>query len=241
MSNPYYNYLRDLLPFTRVRSNSLDEEFTLIEQGFDKINPFNFSFGGTDTGTVNAYVVGTGNTGTLVDLQIVAFAPLSGNTGASTLNLDSNGADPIVTNSGQPLQAGDLIAGVPVLVVYDLPNTRWVLIGSTHRQTIAALRPGVITDSSTARTLSVGDENNIIRFTNGGAITVTVPTEASEPFEAGSIIHLHQEGAGQITVASAVGVSLRAAIGLRTRVQYSSLSLVKVESNTWNVIGDQAA
>ena len=99
-------------------------------------------------------------------------------------------------------------------------------------------RPTVSTQGGTTYTLDADDENSIILFTAG--CTITVPANADEALEVGYITHLHQDGASQITVAAGAGVTLNSAEGtLRTRKQNSSVSLIKVASDEWNLIGDQ--
>ena len=81
------------------------------------------SVAGTDTITgsltpaITAYTNG----------MTLKFIPANTNTGAATLNVNSVAARSIVKASGVALVAGDIVAGVPAVVVYDLANTRWLL------------------------------------------------------------------------------------------------------------------
>lgn len=89
-------------------------------------------------------------------------------------------------------------------------------------------------------TLVLGDaKNNFLELTKGTAGTLTIPTNASVAIPIGSTVSGYAAGAGQITITAAGGVSLRSADGaLKTRVQYSTFSLLKVAINTWTVTGD---
>lgn len=100
-------------------------------------------------------------------------------------------------------------------------------------------RPSVRTETSTAWTLALTDEYHLILCDNASAITVTVPTNASVACPIGYTCHLHQEGAGQVTIAGDVGVTVNSARSLSTDSQYSALSLMKVATDQWVVIGDQ--
>lgn len=96
--------------------------------------------------------------------------------------------------------------------------------------------------SGTTYTLALTDAGDVVTLTNGSAITVTVPLNSSVAFPIGTQITLAQMGAGQVTVAGAVGVTVYAADSfLKLRVQYSSGTLIKTATNTWLLIGDLAA
>lgn len=242
MPNQYYNYLNDLVPGTRARSLEIDDQFAAIEDGFDKLaNPDTLNGGGgisgTDSGSANAYAVTTiVNNPVPFNLQLVSFVPLETNTGASTLAVDGGIQYSITRNNGLAVEGGDLIAGVPLMLIYDLANTRWVIVGATDQQTKQENRPGQRVETVTSYTLVPADEAAAIRFTDPGDITVTVPNDSAIPV--GFLVHLYQDGAGQVTVANGGGVSLQGPLGLKTRVQYSSISLMKVATTEWRVVGD---
>jgi hypothetical protein len=104
---------------------------------------------------------------------------------------------------------------------------------------IQANRPTITTQTGTSYTLTAEDETSIIRFTNGSAVTVTVPTDAAASLPDGYIVHLHQAGAGQVTVAGASGVTVNSSSTLSARAQYAALSLFKLGTNDWVLVGDQ--
>jgi hypothetical protein len=87
-------------------------------------------------------------------------------------------------------------------------------------------------------TLVLGDAGTVIEFTSASAVTLTVPPNSSVAFAVGTIIEILQYGAGQVTVAPGAGVTLNSADGLKTRAQYSTLSLRKRATNEWMVVGD---
>jgi hypothetical protein len=94
----------------------------------------------------------------------------------------------------------------------------------------------------TTYTLALTDAGDVVTLTNGSAITVTVPLNSSVAFPIGTQITLAQMGAGQVTVAGAVGVTVYSADSfLSLRTQYSSGTLIKTATNTWLLIGDLAA
>lgn len=101
------------------------------------------------------------------------------------------------------------------------------------------MRPSVVFDTGTSYTLTGDDEFTIIVITNASAITVNVPADATENLPIGYLTHVYQGGAGQVTLSPAGGVTINASSSVKTRAQYSALSLVKVAANTFHVIGDQ--
>lgn len=95
--------------------------------------------------------------------------------------------------------------------------------------------------TGTTYTLVLGDELHLVELSNAAAITLTVPTNASVAFAVGTQIHLLQTGAGQVTVAGDVGVTVNGTPGLKLRAQWSKALLIKRATNTWVLTGDIAA
>jgi len=96
--------------------------------------------------------------------------------------------------------------------------------------------------TGTTYTVALTDAGDVVTLTNGSAITVTVPLNSSVAFPIGTQITLAQMGAGKVTVAGAVGVTVYSADSfLSLRTQYSSGTLIKTATNTWLLIGDLAA
>jgi hypothetical protein len=94
----------------------------------------------------------------------------------------------------------------------------------------------------TTYTLTADDAGQLVTLTNASAITLTVPTNASVAFANGTQITFSQNGAGKVTVAGAVGVTVNAADGyLSLRTQYSAGTLIKMATNSWILIGDTSA
>jgi len=246
MTNPYYNRVTDFVPDTSVRSSDLDSELNGVVAGFDLLSdPTKLGNGalmlGTDSGTADNYVYSNGGVSAILDGQIITFAPGNTSTGASVVSHNGGANTTIVRNDGSATEAGDLVAGVPVAMIYDEANDRWVLIGATAAQTLSDFRPGINAQVGTTYTVTASDEGKIVTCTNASAITVTLPSDSDEDLPIGFITHIHQEGAGQVTVAPAAGVTLRTALSLSTRVQYSSLSCIKIASDLYKVIGDMAS
>ena len=87
-------------------------------------------------------------------------------------------------------------------------------------------------------------DNKLITASNASAQTYSIPTNATTAFPVGTQINLIQIGAGQVTVQAATSgtttvVSTGAtAAAPKCRAQYSALTLVKRDTDSWYVIGD---
>ena len=103
--------------------------------------------------------------------------------------------------------------------------------------------PALVTEATTARTLGLTDAGKYIRFTNGAATTLTIPLNATVAFAVGAQIELFQAGAGQVTIAKADGaITVNSKGGnLKLTGQFSGAHLRKVDTNTWDLVGDLAA
>ena len=103
-------------------------------------------------------------------------------------------------------------------------------------------RPGIVpirTLTAAAHTLEVIDTGCIIETTGSSAVTITIPSEASVPFEIGALINITQIGAGIATVAASTGVSLNGVTGgsIALDGQWSGVALVKRGADAWVIQG----
>ena len=80
--------------------------------------------------------------------------------------------------------------------------------------------------------------DGLIEINSGSGTTLTIPLNATTPFPVGTSIDILQTGAGTVTIAGAVGVTVNSTPGLRLRDQWSSATLFKRAENTWVVMGD---
>ena len=103
-------------------------------------------------------------------------------------------------------------------------------------------RPGVVairTLTATAHTLEAIDQGSILETTGSSAVTVTIPDEATVPFEIGTLVNVTQVGAGVASVAAAAGVSLNGVTGGAVALdgQWSGAALVKRGADAWVIQG----
>ena len=99
--------------------------------------------------------------------------------------------------------------------------------------------------TGTTYTFVLQDANNeLITANNASAQTYTIPLNSSVAFPIGCQINVIQIGAGQVTFVGASGVTVASngatSAQPKTRVQYSSATLIKVGTDSWYVVGDIA-
>lgn len=114
---------------------------------------------------------------------------------------------------------------------------------ATHTHTSDASTGGAIgvavnAQTGTTYTTVLLDNNKVVTLDNASAIALTVPLNASVAYPTGAQIHLYNKGAGQVTVAGDAGVTVNTSNGLKLRAQYSVATLIKLDTNTWVLIGD---
>jgi hypothetical protein len=91
-------------------------------------------------------------------------------------------------------------------------------------------------------TLVLADAGKVIPINNAAANTVTIPLNSSVAFPVGSVVTLIQTGAGQTTIAGAVGVTIQSENSkLKIKAQYALAGCLKTDTNTWVVFGNLTA
>jgi len=118
------------------------------------------------------------------------------------------------------------------------------LVGGT---TSASAALAFNAQTGTTYTFVLADaDNKLVTASNAAGQTYSIPTNATTAFPVGTQINLIQIGAGQVTVQAATSgtttvVSTGAtAAAPKCRAQYSALTLVKRDTDSWYVIGDIA-
>ena len=93
--------------------------------------------------------------------------------------------------------------------------------------------------TGTTYTLVSADSSKLVTASNASAIVVTIPPAI---FAAGEAINLQQIGAGQVTFAAGVGVTITStgatSAAPKLRTQNSACTIICTASNTFTVIGD---
>jgi len=93
----------------------------------------------------------------------------------------------------------------------------------------------VRTATGTTDTWVAGDQGKLLRYTNAGAVTATVPPNSSVAFPVGTAVNVYSAGAGGVTVAAGAGVTIRN--NADPLVQYGEVSLRKDGTDEWVRVG----
>ena len=96
----------------------------------------------------------------------------------------------------------------------------------------------VINTQAGSYTLALVDSQAYVRMTSATGVNLTVPPNSTVAFPVGTVIQVRQAGAGKVTVVAGGGVSVLTAETLLLRKQGSTASLIKVATDTWDLVGD---
>lgn len=125
-----------------------------------------------------------------------------------------------------------------------------VLIGSTTDNTSGAKLQvtgnisfqNIFNRKTSSYTLVLSDQNDIIEMNVASANNLTVPLNSTVAFPIGTEIAITQYGAGKTTIVATSGVTLRSAGGLLSiGAQYAMVTLLKVGTDEWYVVGNLIA
>lgn len=94
----------------------------------------------------------------------------------------------------------------------------------------------IVTDSTTARSLSLTDAGKYITFTNSSPITVTIPTNSSVAFPTGTEIYIRRGSSAGIISLSNVGVTVNGSATASTVATNGNFALKKKSTNEWDLI-----
>jgi hypothetical protein len=153
---------------------------------------------------------------------------------------DTTGSIAYTTNAVS--KAGDTMMGPLVL-----PGNATTDLQAVPKQQLDAAIAGVNilsinAQTGTTYTLALTDTSKLITFNNAAAITVTVPANASVAFSIGTQINCIQTGAGKVTFSPASGVTINSKAGNKSiSAQWVGVSLIKIDTNVWVLLGDVTA
>ncbi len=120
----------------------------------------------------------------------------------------------------------------PLALTEELPA---VQSASTKKVTVQQMLTGVIvTEATTARTLSATDNGKIIYCTSGSATTITCAASLGVGFN----VTIIQGGAGKVTVAAGGQTLVSYSSLFSTMGQYAVISLIAPVANTFIAAGN---
>jgi len=95
-----------------------------------------------------------------------------------------------------------------------------------------------INTQTASYTLVIGDAGYFVRMNSGSSNNLTVPANASVAFSIGTVVTVRQSGTGVTTIVADSGVTINSPSSLVIARQNGTVQLVKVGTDTWDLIGD---
>lgn len=175
-------------------------------------------------------------TGYLASMYVV-LTPVNTNTGATTLNLNSLGALAVQNVDGTALVGGELVTGIPALLLLNSGATAWIV---TNPANAFDIRQNIQNGNYT---FALSDRGKHVFTNTGGPFTYTIPANASVAFPIGSTIVLVAFGAGTSTLAITSDTLYWAngsgadPTGSRSLASGSIVTLLKISATQWAVTG----
>jgi len=118
------------------------------------------------------------------------------------------------------------------------------LVGGT---TSASAALAFNAQTGTTYTFVLADaDNKLVTASNAAAQTYSIPTNATTAFPIGTQLNIIQIGAGQVTISAATpGTTTVVSTGAtaaspKCRAQYSAVTLIKRDTDSWYAVGDIA-
>jgi hypothetical protein len=184
-------------------------------------------------GDITGVTAGTGLTG-------------GGTSGSVTLAIDST----VATLSGTQALTNKDLTGIG----NTFPSTFVTLSGTqtltnktinVANNTIIGIPTGNLSINSqtgTTYTTVLADNLSLVSLTNAASISLTIPLNSSVAYPVGAQLNLAQLGAGQVTIAGAVGVTV-VSTGVissapKLRTQYSTATAIQTSVDNWLIVGD---
>lgn len=145
--------------------------------------------------------------------MMVVFTPANNNSGATTLNIDALGALDVQKFNGDALVSGDLVAGIPAVLVLDSGADDWILLNPltqtfTTNLTISSAQPNLFLNETDAAA-----DNRLWRFVASGEEFVF--QARNDALSSG----------GDILVVNRTGTTVDSINLLATSVQYNGIEV----------------
>ena len=157
-------------------------------------------------------------------------------TSGTLTNADGYAGDSSLVTTGA-LNSGSITSGFGNI------DTGSSTITTTGKVTAPLVQSGGVTLATTAtKAPALGDEGGYFVLSDGSAVAVTIPANASVAFAIGTEIHFEQGGAGAITVGiTSDTLNVNANLTKVTNGQYSVCTIKKTSATTWTIFGNLVA
>ena len=192
----------------------------------------------------------SGSTSGTTTVQATAVA------GTNTLTLPATSNDTLVGKATTDVLTNKTLTAPVISTITNtgtltLPTSTDTLVGKATTDTLtnktltsptinsAKINLDFNAQTGTSYTLVASDSSKLVTASNAAAITITVPPAI---FTAGEQINLQQIGAGQVTFAAGVGVTITStgatSAAPKLRAQFSACTIICTAANTFTIVGD---
>ena len=170
---------------TTIPLSQLDTNFTTVSSSINDANTYsNYA---PDTGIANGYAVTFTSLTTSYTAGLrIQFKAANANTGASTLNVNGQGAKNILFPNGTAITTGTIIANAIVDVIYD--GTQFLLLSTGGYYNVPQV------PKSSGYTLTRAEVGKYVEFTNGS------PTINDGVFVSGDVVSLVNNTSGTMQI-----------------------------------------
>lgn len=128
---------------------------------------------------------------------------------------------------------------IDTTITADLTSTQAL---TNKTLTAPKINLGINAQVGTTYTAVLADNGKLITQSNAASIATTIPLNSSVAYPVGAQINIAQIGAGQVTVSGSAGVTITStgatAATPKTRVQYSTMTLIQTSTDNWLAMGD---
>lgn len=221
---------------------------TVSSSSLNVTDPMIYMGGGNSANLVDLGIVSAFNNGTYQHSGLVRDASdnkwklFSGVVDEPTSTVDFTNAVYDTLKVGV-LEGSAALTGIPTA------PTAAALTNTTQIATTAYVQEdnkvAYVTESGTSVTMAQATHMfKTVHCTSSSAVTVSIPTDASDNWPIGTYVNIRQMGTGQITVAAATPATTTVVATdsqFKSRVRYSEIVLEKIADNSWIVVGDTAA
>jgi hypothetical protein len=164
---------------------------------------------------------------------------------------------PVVTDSGSP-SGTEPTNGSEILISFQYSGGFTLPVGGSagqylKKQTSAdgdaiwgtlptpTIRQATRDEAGTTYSPVAADENIMIKLSNAGAITVSLPSNAVSSIPVDVAVDFVWWGVGAVTFVAGSGATTDGTPGLKLRARYSGATAKKMATNAWWVFGDLSA